>query len=66
MDKTMIHKTSRRNLRDAHDEGYIDTDPADLMGIMWQMTEDTWAFYRKGDAERRLQRHIEVLTRRKG
>ncbi len=40
--------------------------PGELMGMMWQLTLDAWAFKEKLDAESRLQRHVVVLKKRGG
>jgi hypothetical protein len=41
-----------------------DKSPDELLGMMWQLTLDAWAFKEKLDAEPRLQRHVVVFTRR--
>jgi hypothetical protein len=40
--------------------------PGELLGMMWQLTLNVWAFKEKLDAEPRLQRHVVVLRRRSG
>jgi len=45
------------------DDGFIEGDPSYLMGMVWELTKDAWAF-RGEDAERRLQRHIVNIQRR--
>ncbi len=40
--------------------------PQELLGMMWQLTLNVWAFKEKHDAEPRLQRHVVVLARRSG
>lgn len=32
--------------------------PGELMGMVWQLTQDAWAFKQDLNAEPRLQRHI--------
>ena len=38
--------------------------PHELLGMMWQLTLNAWAFKEKLNAEPGLQRHVVVLTRR--
>jgi hypothetical protein len=38
--------------------------PQQLLGMMWQLALDAWAFKDSLNAEPRLQRHIVVLKRR--
>lgn len=38
--------------------------PEELVGMMWQLTLDAWAFKEDIGAEPRLQRHLVVLKRR--
>ena len=52
-----------------HDPGENDLKgktPAELMGMVWQLTLDAWSFKERLDAESRLQRHVVVLKRRGG
>ncbi len=37
----------------------------ELLGMMWQLTLDAWAFKEKLDAEPRLQKHVVVVGRGK-
>ena len=37
-----------------------------LIGMMWQLALDAWAFKENLNAEPRLQRHVVVLKRRTG
>ena len=49
-----------------HDPGENDLKgktPAELMGMVWQLTLDAWSFKGKLDAESRLQRDVVVLKR---
>jgi hypothetical protein len=49
-----------------HDPGENDLKgktPAELIGMMWQLTLDAWSFKEKPDAESRLQRHVVVLKK---
>lgn len=43
-----------------------DKTPGQLIGMMWQLALDAWAFKENLHAEPRLQRHIVVLKKRKG
>lgn len=38
--------------------------PQELMGMMWQLTLNAWAFKEPQHAEPRLQRHVIVLKKR--
>ena len=52
-----------------HDSGENDLKgkpPEQLLGMVWQLTLDAWAFKEKLDAEPRLQRDVVVLKRRGG
>jgi hypothetical protein len=40
--------------------------PQQLIGMMWQLALDAWAFKENLNAEPRLQRHIVVLKKRRG
>ena len=40
--------------------------PQALIGMMWQLALNAWAFKERIDAEPRLQRHVVVLKRRGG
>jgi hypothetical protein len=43
-----------------------DKTPQQLIGMMWQLALDAWAFKENLNAEPRLQRHIVVLKKRRG
>jgi hypothetical protein len=63
-------KTISINKRPLHSRGH-DTDlkqktPAELIGMMWQLALNAWAFKENLNVEPRLQRHVVVLKRRKG
>lgn len=56
----------KRSLHDPEEDDLKGKAPGELLGMMWQLTLDAWAFKEKLDAESRLQRHIVVLKRRGG
>lgn len=64
VDKTAIRIIRKDQGEETYDDGFINADPSYLIGIVWDLTRDAWAF-RGDDAERRLQRHITNLYRRK-
>lgn len=51
-----------------HDESTDDdlrrATPEQLIGMMWQLALDAWAFKENLDVEPRLQRHVVVVKRR--
>ena len=61
--KILVRKLS---LHDPEENDLKDKTPAELIGMMWQLTLDAWSFKEKLDAEPRLQRHVVVLKRRGG
>jgi hypothetical protein len=61
--KILVRKLS---LHDAPENDLRGKTPAELMGMVWQLTLDAWSFKGKLDAESRLQRHVVVLKRRGG
>jgi hypothetical protein len=58
----VLHKS----LADAEDHGYMAGSEADRLLAVWELTKEAWAFFAQEDAERRLQRHVAVLSRREG
>ena len=40
--------------------------PGELMGMVWQLTQDAWAFKENLNVEPRLQRHVVVVKPREG
>lgn len=46
--------------------GYMEGTPSERLAAVWDITRSTWAFVPDQDAERRLQRHLAVLTHREG
>jgi len=64
LDRTKI-KIIKKGLGDeAGDDGYIKGEPSYLIGVVRDLTRDAWAF-RGEDAERRLQRDVTAVYRRK-
>ena len=59
-----VRKTS---LHAPDDGGTLkDKTPQQLLGMMWQLALNAWAFKDNLNAEPRLQRHVVVLKRRGG
>jgi len=46
------------------DDGYVQMDRAELISIMWEITQDAWSFMRDQNAEQRLQRDVAIVTGR--
>lgn len=63
MKKLLVRKVSLRGPEAGDLKG---KPPAELMGMVWQLTLDAWSFKEKLDAESRLQRNVVVLKRRGG
>jgi hypothetical protein len=63
MKKVLLRKFP---LREAGDDDLRGKSPAQLLGMMWQLALDAWAFKENLGAEPRLQRHVVVLKRRGG
>ena len=40
--------------------------PEELIGMMWQLALDAWAFKERSNVEPRFQRDVVVLKKRKG
>jgi hypothetical protein len=64
MDRISVSKTPLHNSDERDD--LKDKSPQQLLGMMWQLALDAWAFKENLNAEPRLQRHIVVLKRRSG
>jgi hypothetical protein len=47
------------------DNGYVDADPAERVGMVWELTKQVWAFAGI-NAEQRLQRNVAKLIRQQG
>jgi hypothetical protein len=62
-----IKKDSIRVIRlNEDDDGYVPAMPNELLEMMWEITCDAWAFRGGEGAERRLQRDVTHLDRRRG
>jgi len=57
---------NRLNLDIDEDDGYVQTDRAELISVMWEITKDAWSFVRDQDAEQRLQRDVAIVIGRTG
>lgn len=55
---------NRLRVDEDKDDGYVQADRAELISLMWEITEDVWSFVRNQDAEQRLQRNVAVLIGR--
>lgn len=64
LDRQTVKRIDVRLARE--DSGYMEGTPAERVGAVWDITRSVWAFVPNQDAERRLQRHLAVLTRREG
>jgi hypothetical protein len=64
MRSVSVRKTALRQ-SDSNDD-LKDKSPQELLGMMWQLALDSWAFKENLNAEPRLQRHVVVLKRRAG
>jgi len=47
------------------DDGFVNADPSSLFSMVWEITLDLWSFSGRDDAERRLQRNVINIIRRK-
>jgi hypothetical protein len=57
----------KTRLHDSEDESDLkDKSPQELLGMMWQLALNAWAFKENLNAEPRLQRHVVVLKKRRG
>lgn len=45
-------------------DNFVDDTPEARLELAWQITREAWSFTGSPDAERRLQRDVEVLKRR--
>ena len=65
----MEFKVDRKKcvLKKLHEEdnGYVDADPAERVGIVWELTKQAYAFAGI-NAEQRLQRNVAKLIRKQG
>ena len=51
----------RLNFNEDLDDGYVQMDKAELLSIMWEITQDAWSFVRDQNAEQRLQRDVAIV-----
>lgn len=65
LDRTKVRIIHKGQNDETFDEGFIKGDPSYLIGIVRELTKDAWAI-RGEDAERRLQRDVAAVYRRKG
>lgn len=55
----------RLNMKEDIDDGYVQTDRAELLSVMWEITKDAWSFVKGQDVEQRLQRDVAAFIGRK-
>ena len=53
-------------MADRRNDDFVPGTPAERMSLVWPLTQEIASLSKKHDAERRLQRHITRLVRRKG
>jgi hypothetical protein len=63
--RTVLVRKRSLHQRDNNDD-LKGKSPQQLIGMMWQLALDAWAFKDNINAEPRLQRHVVVLKRRRG
>ena len=51
----------RLNFNEDLDDGYVQMDKAELLSIIWEITQDAWSFVRGQNAEQRLQRDVAIV-----
>lgn len=54
----------RLSLNENLDDGHVQMDKAELLSIMWEITQDAWSFVRGQNAEQRLQRDVATIIGR--
>ena len=64
LDRTKISIIHKGQSSETFDDGFIKGEPSYLISVVQELTRDAWAF-RGGDAERRLQRDVTAVYRRK-
>jgi len=47
------------------EDSYVDASPAERVSFIWDLTKEIWSLKDKNSAERRLQRHIAKLNKKK-
>jgi hypothetical protein len=50
---------------DKNEETFVKASCAQRLAFMWELTQEVWSLKDKKNAQRRLQRHITTLTKRK-
>lgn len=61
MNRKLVKKIS---IGEDTDDGYVQAEKSELFSMIWEITKDNWAFVRRQDVERRLQRHVATIIRR--
>lgn len=64
LDRTKIRIIHKGQINENSDDGFIAGEPSYLISVIEELTKDAWAF-RGEDVERRLQRNITAVYRRK-
>jgi hypothetical protein len=59
-------QTAIYRISDRRNDDFVPGTPADRISLVWPLTREIASLSKKHDAERRLQRHITRLIRRKG
>jgi hypothetical protein len=59
-------RTAKHRLSDVRHEEIVPGTPAERIALVWPLTREVVSLTRRYDAERRLQRDVAVLSRRKG
>ena len=60
----LFRSVKRLGLNEDLDDGYVQMDKAELLSIMWEITQDAWSFVRGQNAEQRLQRDVATVIGR--
>ena len=63
-DKSNRSVVKKLSLVDEQGLGLIGTSPAERLKMVWQITQDCWAFVPGYDAKREFQRHVTRVERR--
>jgi hypothetical protein len=58
--------TAIYRISDHRNDDFVPGTPADRISLVWPLTREIASLSPKHDAERRLQRHVTRLVRRKG
>ena len=62
MNRSVIN---RIHLKKDADDGYVNASRTELIAMVWDITKDSWSFVKGANVERRLQRDVAKLIRRK-